>query len=139
MDLRGHWSSVCPEAASIPTSKPGRPRFLRSGRIIPQMESETEGFNGCALLRRAFSRLDHHQLVFSRIVLAAEGRGLLVLPGVEAGDALFERRELDDDEAVEFLRAFEGLVAPAAREHLRAVLRQDRGHAGGVFPVLHGI
>src|SRR5258706_13755601 len=118
-----------PCAASIPRSKPGRPRFLRSGRIIPQMEWETEGFNGCALLRRAFSRLDHHQLVLSRIVPAAKGRGLLVFRGVEAGDALLERRELDDDEAVEFFLAFKGLVAPAAVEHLRAVFRQDPGHA----------
>src|SRR6267154_1789057 len=103
------------------------------------MESETEGFNGCASLRRAFSRLDHHQLVLPRIVPAAEGRGLLVFRGVEAGDALLERRELDDDEAVEFLRAFEGLVAPAAREHLRAVLREDRRHAVRVLPVFRGI
>src|SRR6266851_3698628 len=103
------------------------------------MEGETEKFNGCALLRRAFSRLDHHQLVFPRFVVAAEGRGLFVLLRVEAGDALFERRELDDDEAVEFLRAFEGLIAPAAREHLRAVLREDRRHAVRVLLVFHGI
>src|SRR6267143_5849579 len=103
------------------------------------MEGETEKFNGCALLRRAFSRLDHYQFVFPRVVLAAKRRGLLVLPGIEAGDALLERRELDDDEAVEFLRALEDLIAPAAREHLRAVLREDRGHAVGVFPILHRI
>src|SRR5882762_3017629 len=128
-----------PCAASIPTSKPGRPRFLRSRRIIPQMEGETEKFNGDASLRRGFSGLDHHQLVLARLVPAAERRGLVVLLRVEAGDALLERRELDDDEAVEFLGAFEGLVAPAAREHLRAVFRQDRGHAVRVFLVFHGI
>src|SRR5712671_6856061 len=103
------------------------------------MEGETEKFNGYASLRRAFSRLDHHQLVFPRFVLAAKRGGLLVLPGVEARDALFERRELDDDEAVEFLRAFEDLVAPAAREHLRAVFRQDRGHAVRVLFVFDGV
>src|SRR6266478_4674157 len=103
------------------------------------MEEETEKFNGCASLRRAFSRLDHHQLVFPRLVPAAERGGLPVLLRVEAGDALLESRELDDDEAVEFLRAFEDLVAPAAREHLRAVLREDRGHAVGVLSVFHGI
>src|SRR6266853_797964 len=103
------------------------------------MEGETEKFNGCASLRRAFSRLDHYQLVFPRFVPAAEGRGLFVFLRVEARDALLERRELDDDEAVEFLRAFEGLVAPAAREHLRAVFREDRGHALRVLFVFDGI
>src|SRR6266513_102549 len=67
-----------------------------------------------ASLRRAFSRLDHHQLVLARLVPAAERRRLLVLLRVEAGDALLEGRELDDDEAVESLRAFESLIAPAA-------------------------
>src|SRR3979490_36665 len=103
------------------------------------MDAETETFQRLALPRRAFSRLDHHQLVLTRLVLAAEAGGLLVFLGVEAGDALLEGRELDDDEAVESLRAFEGLIAPAAREHLRAVLREDRGHAVRVLLVFHGI
>src|SRR6267154_1316023 len=103
------------------------------------MEGETEKFNGCASLRRAFSRLDHHQFVFPRFVLAAKRGGLLGLPGVEARHALLERRVLDDDEAVESLRAFEDLVAPAAREHLRAVFREDRWHAVRVLFVFAGI
>src|SRR5712691_7165041 len=103
------------------------------------MELETEKFNGDASLRRAFSGLDHHQLVFPRLVPAAKRRGLPVLLRVEARDALLEGRELDDDEAVESLRAFENLIAPAAREHLRAVLREDRGHAVRVLLVFHGI
>src|SRR6266571_3303993 len=90
-------------------------------------------------LTLALSRLDHHQLVLPRLVPAAKRRGFLVFPGVEEGDALLEGRELDDDEAVEFLRAFEGLVAPAAREHFRAVLHEDRRHAVRVLPVFHGI
>src|SRR6266704_3576229 len=92
-----------------------------------------------ASLRRAFSRLDHHQLVLARLVPAAKRRRLPVLLRVEAGDALLEARELDDDEAVESLRAFESLIAPAAGEHLRAVLREDRGHAVGVLLVFHRI
>src|SRR6266853_5711491 len=92
-----------------------------------------------ASLRSAFSRLDHHQLVLPRLVYAAKRRGFPVLLRVEARDALLEARELDDDEAVESIGAFEDLVAPAAREHLRAVLREDRGHAVRVLPVLHGI
>src|SRR5256886_12665867 len=103
------------------------------------MKEETEKFNGCASFRRAFPGLYHHKLVFPRLVPAAERRGLLVLLRVEAGDALFEARELDHDEAVESLRAFESLIAPAAREHLRAVLREDRGHAVGVLLVFHRI
>src|SRR5258706_10720404 len=90
-------------------------------------------------LRRAFSRLDHDQLVFPRVVLAPEGCGIPILLRVEAGDALLEGRELDDDEAVEFLGAFEGLVTPAARQHLRAVLVEDRGHAVRGLPGFHGI
>src|SRR6266853_4143234 len=91
------------------------------------------------LRRLTFSRLDHHQLVFPRFVPAAKRRGLPVLLRVEARDALLEARELDDDEAVEFLLSFESLVAAAAREHLRAVLREDRRHAVRVFPVFHRI
>src|SRR5882762_8521335 len=100
------------------------------------------GRGGCIAtpsLRRAFSGLDHHQLVFSRFVPAAKRRRFPVLLRVEAGDALLEGRELDDDEAVESLRAFESLIAPAAREHLRAVFREDRGHAVRVFLVFDGI
>src|SRR5881396_594321 len=67
-----------------------------------------------ASLRRAFSGLDHHQLVLARLVPAAKRRRLPVLLRIEAGDALLEARELDDDEAVESLRAFESLIAPAA-------------------------
>src|SRR6266702_6225055 len=92
-----------------------------------------------ASLRRAFSRLDHHQLVLTRLVPAAKRRRLPVLLRVEAGDAPLEARELDDDEAVESLRTFESLIAPAAGEHLRAVPREDRGHAVGVLLVFHRI
>src|SRR5438309_8938425 len=103
------------------------------------MEGETEKFNGCASLRLAFSRLDHHQLVLARLVPAAKLRRFTVFRRIEAGDALFEGRELDDDEAVESLRALEGLIARAAREHLRAVLREDCGHAVCVLLVFHRI
>src|SRR5882672_7423510 len=87
----------------------------------------------------AFSRLDHHQLVLARLVPAAKFSRFPVLLRVEAGDALLEGRELDDDEAVESLRTFESLIARAAREHLRAVLREDRGYAVRVLLVFHGI
>src|SRR5882762_7871158 len=103
------------------------------------MEGETEKFNDDASLRRAFSRLDHHQLILPSLVPAAKRRRLPVLLRVEAGDALLEGRELDDDVAVEPLRALEDLIAPAAREHLRAVLREDRGHAVRVLLVFHRI
>src|SRR5207249_9256159 len=52
-----------------------------------------------ASLRRAFSRLDHHQLVLARLVPAAKLGRLPVFRRIEAGDALLEARELDDDEA----------------------------------------
>src|SRR6266850_2300695 len=107
-------------------------RWGRAGRIATPLLA-------ASLHRRAFSGLDHHQLVFPRLVPAAKACGVLVLLRVEAGDALLERRELDDDEAIEFLRPFEGLVAPAAREHLRSVLREDRGHAVRVLLVFHRI
>src|SRR5713226_1111260 len=94
---------------------------------------------GDSSLRRGFSGFDHHQLVLPDAVSAAKGRGLLVFLRVEAGDALFERRKLDDDEAVEFLRTLENPVAPAAGEYFGAVLREDRRHALRVLPVLDGI
>src|SRR6267378_4060560 len=74
-----------------------------------------------------------------RLVPAAKRRRLPVLLRIEAGDALLEGRELDDDEAVESLRTFESLIVPAAREHPRAVLREDRGHAVRVLLVFHRI
>src|SRR5712691_1373238 len=139
MDLRGHWSSVCPALLRYPRRNQVAPDFCaaeelshRWGRVVALQHPASSS-------RRAFSRLDHHQLVLTRLVPAAKRRGLPVLLRVEAGDALLEARELDDDEAVESLRTFESLVAPAAREHLRAVLREDRGHAVGVLLVFHRI
>src|SRR5262245_40875324 len=79
---------------------------------------------------RRIAALDHHQLDLAAAV-AAERRRVPVLPGLEAGDAFLQRRELDHDEAVEFLRAFEDPVLAAAGEHLAAVLRHDCGDAVG--------
>src|SRR5262245_42922876 len=56
-----------------------------------------------------------------------------------AGDRLLEARELDDDEAVEFLRALENLELAAARQDLAAELLQDAWYQVGVLLVLIGI
>src|SRR6266581_1354094 len=119
-----------PCAASKLASKPGHPRFFRAAEELSHR---------CGLLWRAFPGFHHHQLVFTDTVPAPKRRGLLVFARVEALDALFERRKLDHDEAVEFLGTFEDPVAPAAREHLGAVLREDRRHAVGVLLVLDRI
>src|SRR5882762_85528 len=115
MDLRGHWSSVCPALLRYPRRNQVAPDFKVACELSHRRRERRRKFN--ASLRRAFARLDHHQLVLARLVPAAEPGGLFVFLGVEAGDALLEGRELDDDEAVESLRAFEGLITPAAREH----------------------
>src|SRR6266568_3111043 len=129
MDLRGDWSSACPALL----------RNSRRNQVTPDFFATGELSHRCGLLWQAFAGFHHHQLVFTDTVSAARGRGLLVFPRLEAGDALLERRKLDHNEAVEFLRTFEDPVAPAAREHFGSVLREDRRHAVGVFLVLDGI
>src|SRR6266568_5142234 len=102
MDLRGDWSSACPALL----------RNSRRNQVTPDFCAAEELSHRCGLLWRAFAGA----------VPAPKGRGLLVFGRVEALDALFERRKLDDDEAVEFLGTFFDPMAPAAREHLGAVL-----------------
>src|SRR5712691_1250335 len=119
MDLRGDWSSACPALL----------RNSRRNQVTPDFRAAEELSHRCGLLWRAFAGFRHHQLVFPDAVSAAKCCGLLVFLRVEAGDPLFERRKLDDDEAVEFLGTLEDPVAPAAREYLGSVLREDRRHA----------
>src|SRR5690348_909822 len=88
--------------------------------------------------RRGFAAFDHDGFDLARAV-AAEGGGLVVFFRREAGDALLEGGELDDHEAVEFLGAFHDLVTPAARQHLAAVLGENRRDAIRVFLVLDRI
>src|SRR6266545_4594342 len=139
MDLRGDWSSVCPALLRYPRRNQVAPDFVQKKNY----PIDGAGWLHCntlaSSLRRGFSGFDHHQLVFTDAVPAAKGRGLLVFLRVEAGDALFERRKLDDDETVEFLGALENPVAPAASEYFGAVLREDRRHAVGVLLVLDRI
>jgi hypothetical protein len=66
-------------------------------------------------------------------------RGLNVLGRFVAGDRLLEARELDDDEAVEFVRALEDFEFAAARQDLAAELLQDAWYLLGVLLVLVGI
>src|SRR5262245_34104926 len=62
--------------------------------------------------------LDDDDLQLARAVLLAVRCGLKVFRRLVAGDRLLEVRELDDDEAVGFLRALENLELAAAREEL---------------------
>src|SRR5262249_16254284 len=72
-------------------------------------------------------------------VLFAVRCGLQVLARFVAGDRLLEGRELDDDEAVEFLRALEDLELAAARQELAAELLEDAGCQVSGLLVLIGI
>src|SRR5215475_12298257 len=83
--------------------------------------------------------LDDDDLQLARAVLLAVRRGLKVFGRLVAGDRLFEARELDDDEAVEFLRALEDLELAAARQDLAAELSEDAWYQVGVLLVLIGI
>ena len=65
--------------------------------------------------------------------VAAEGGGGIVFGRAEAGDALLQAREFDDDEAVEFVRTFHDHVTAAAGQNLAAVFGDDRRHQIGVF------
>src|SRR5262245_49225677 len=83
--------------------------------------------------------LDDDDLQLARAVLLAVRRSLKVLGRFAAGDRLLEARELDDDEAVEFLRALEDLELAAARQDLAAELLEDAWYQVGVLLVLIGI
>src|SRR5215469_7560392 len=91
-----------------------------------------------APLARRIAAFDHDGLDLARAV-AAEGRGAVVFGRGEAGDALFEGRELDHHEAVEFCWPFHDLIAAAAGEHLAAELGDDPRHEVGVFLVFDRI
>src|SRR5262245_14966423 len=88
---------------------------------------------------RVSDALDDDDLQLARAVLLAVRRGLEVLGRFVAGDRLLEARELDDDEAVEFLRALEDLELAAARQDFAAELLEDAWYQVGVLLVLIGI
>ena len=82
---------------------------------------------------------DDDDLQFARAVVLAVRRGIEVLGRFVAGDRLLEARELDDDEAVEFLRAPKDLELAAARQELAAELLEDAWYQVGVLLSLIGI
>src|SRR6185437_16175352 len=88
--------------------------------------------------RRGVAAVDDDVLDLAGAV-AAEGCGRLVLGRVEAGDRLLEGRKLDHHVAGEFLRTFHDLKTPAARQHLAAVLVEDRPQRVGVLLVFDRI
>src|ERR1700719_1627567 len=87
-------------------------------------------------VRWASDALDDDDLQLARAILFAVRRGLEVLGRFVAGDRLLEARELDDDEAVEFLWALEDLVLAAARQDLAAEFLKDAWYQVGVLLVL---
>jgi hypothetical protein len=76
------------------------------------------------LLARGVTALDDHVLDLAGAAAAERGRSL-VFGRVETADRLLEGRKLDHDEAVEFLRPFQDLIASAAGQNLAAVGRED--------------
>src|SRR5262249_50533464 len=88
---------------------------------------------------RVSDALDDADLQLARAVLLTVRRGLKVLGRFVAGDRLLEARELDDDEAVEFLRALEDLELAAARQDPAAELLEDAWYQVGVPLVLIGV
>ena len=64
---------------------------------------------------------------------------LKVLGRFVAGDRLLEARELDDDEAVEFLRALKDLELAATRQERAAEFPDDGRRQIGVLLVLLGV
>jgi hypothetical protein len=96
-------------------------------------------FHGPPGLRRVSDAFDDDDLQFARAVVLAVRRGIEVLGRFVAGDRLLEARELDDDEAVEFLRAPKDLELAAARQELAAELLEDAWYQVGVLLSLIGI
>src|SRR5262249_8019435 len=82
---------------------------------------------------------DDDDLQLARAVLLAVRRGLKVLGRFVAGDRLLEPRELDDDEAVEFLRALKDLELAAVRQKLAAESPDDRRCQISALFVLLGV
>src|SRR6516165_3132155 len=70
---------------------------------------------------------------------AAKSRGRVIFGRREAGDALLERRKLDDDKAVEFVRPFHDLIAAAAGKHFPAVLGDNGWNEIGIVFVFDRI
>src|SRR6185437_16706162 len=70
---------------------------------------------------------------------AAEGGSLVIFARGEAGDALFEARELDHHEALEFVRPLHDLETAAAGQDLAAIAGEDGGNAIGIFLIGDGI
>src|SRR6476646_11338170 len=88
---------------------------------------------------KVLDALDDGDLQLARAVLLAVRRRLKVLERVVASHRLLETRELDDDEAAEFIRALENLELAAARQDLAAKLLEDARYLVGVLLVLIGI
>src|SRR5579862_8047509 len=82
---------------------------------------------------------DHDGLDLAGAIGAAEGGGLVVLVGREAGDALREGRKFDHHEALKFWRPFHDLELAAAGQNLAAKFGDDRRHQVGVLLILDRI
>src|SRR4030095_7196613 len=82
---------------------------------------------------------DDDDLQFACAVLLAVRGGLEVLGRFVAGCPFLEARKLDDDEAMEFLRALEDLELAAARQELAAEFPDNRRRQISVLLVLLGV
>src|SRR5262249_59675329 len=107
--------------------------MTQSGR---QIEFLAAGPGSC---RRVSDTFDDDNLQLARAILLAMRRGLKVLGRFVAGDRLFEARELDHDEAVEFLRALKDLELASARQKLAAEFPDDRRCQISILLVLLGV
>src|SRR5665213_324062 len=76
--------------------------------------------------------LDHDRFHLARAA-TPECCGAVIFRRCETGDALLQRRKLNHNEAVEFVRPLHDLEAPATRQHLAAEPGDDVGHQIGIF------
>src|SRR5580658_3820098 len=91
--------------------------------------------SGKRALSGRFAAFDHDGLDLAGAA-PAEGRRFVVFLRRETGDALLQRRKLDDDEALKLVRAFHDLEFTAARQNLAAIFGDDGRYAIGIFLVL---
>src|SRR5690348_3551406 len=112
--------------------------MLCQARFLSTARARRGAVPSAGLARHGLAAFDHDGFDLAR-TFAPERGGLVVFLRGETGDALLEGGELDDHEAVEFLRAFHDLIAPTTRQDLAAVFGKNRRNAIRVLLVFDRI
>src|SRR6185437_13231109 len=113
----------------------GRLLGLKFGLLVGVDHSPTSA-GGCPQPR--LDAFDHNGFDLTSPA-AAKRRSPVIFRRGKAGSALLQRRKLNHNEPLEFVRTFHDLETPATRQHPAAEFGDDGGHQIGVFLVLDRI